>query len=128
MALGCAVGCGGGDDDKLVRELSDAEANDLCEFVNDNMGEATTCTIDGEEFPYEPMEINCANANVDDVPAGCDVTVGEYKDCVEDIESDVCAEELPPSCSTLFSEACMGEDARIAPIAARWPHLFQSRI
>ncbi len=130
MALGCAVGCGGGGDDKLLRELSESEAVELCEELNaitDN--ETVQCEFMGNTVPFTPEDLDCnAFEGENDTPATCDATTGDIKDCFSALNDDPCALDTPPECDFLDSPECSTGDARIAPIAARWPHLVQSRI
>jgi hypothetical protein len=119
MILGFAVGCGG-DDDKLARELSVDELKDKCEESNANApDEPVTCEFMGMDIEIQPEDFqsDCDEITENDIPATCDVTVGQVDDCQAAIEDDRCATiegDIPPACAPLFTEECQGdgEDAR----------------
>lgn len=132
MALGFAVGCGGGDDDTLLRDVTLDEAKDLCEFANDQIPEEQTCgdgTMVGGEAPEDCDAITQADLDADELPATCDVTVGEYKDCIEALGDDPCADSLPAACAGFFSEDCFEiDEGRVRSLNTLRAFANQSRI
>lgn len=120
MALGCAVGCGGGGDDTLLRDVEGAEAEDLCNYFNDQLPSAPVeCTVQGQMVTIDPaeVEIDCSTAatEMNDVPETCDATVGDYEDCADAFGDDLCSVaegDLPAACAFLESADCAGEESR----------------
>lgn len=117
-ALGFAVGCGGGGGgNKKLSELSDAEAKSLCEYANDHLYPATTCTVDGMEIMIDAQDpIDCSTASANDIPDTCTATEDDYEGCIDAIQADPCVllgDTPPAACAPLFSESCQSPQARV---------------
>ncbi len=114
VALGFAVGCGGGDDDVLLREATVEDAKDLCEFANDHIPEETDCGGGVTAGGGEPEDCDAISGE-NDTPATCDATIGDAKDCIEALEADPCSDSFPAACAPIFSADCLGgmEDVRV---------------
>lgn len=117
LGFAVAIGCGGGDGgDKKLSEFSDAEAKELCEYVNDNLIPAATCQYMGQEVMLEAMTpLDCSTAVAGDTPSSCTATEGDFKDCWETLNADPCLlleEAPPPECAEIFSAACQSDSAR----------------
>ena len=83
-------------------------------------------TEDPDEEEEEPVEVRCADATADEIPESCDVTIGEFEVCLEDIADQSRDLFTSASCS-MPGEPPDAEDelpASCAALEARCPGLF----
>lgn len=118
LAVGFAVGCGGGGGgNKKLSDLSDSEAKSLCEYQNDHLYPATTCTVDGMQFMLEAQDpVDCSTASANDIPDTCAATEDDFENCIDAIEADPCVllgDTAPAACAPILAESCTGPQARV---------------
>jgi hypothetical protein len=103
--------CGGGPSDstKLV-DLTASEAKELCE---ETIG-SRTINCSGTEITIETTQEDCNMAGSgNDVPANCQATVGDFRDCQDAFDAatdaQLCDPEgfTPPACAAIA--ACSGD-------------------
>lgn len=108
LALG-ACGGGGPSDSTKLADLSNSEAQELCE---ESIG-SRTITCSGTSITIETTQEDCneAGAGQDPIPAGCQATVGDFRACQDatDAATDaqLCEGFQPPACAAIA--ACFPE-------------------
>lgn len=109
-----AIGCGGGggsgiSGSKRLSDLTDAEAQDLCQYAEDAFGPMRTVTCNDQTFEIGGEDNDCETATAGEIPETCTATVGQFEDCMDAIAADPCVltqETPPPVCAFLADANC----------------------
>lgn len=124
LAFACGGGGGGGggsgvDQNKLIVDVSSAEATDMCEFIVSNAPafHDVTCSDGtmGTAGFETPADEDAAVADCVDTFTGaatqvpnCTATVGEVEDCFVALftqtDAELCTGDDPPECAALFND------------------------
>ena len=110
LFLAACGGGGGVSDSAVLGELSDEDAQSLCEEV---AGERTV-DCDGTEVTFGIDPAECVDA--EPPPATCEATAGDLRDCYGAMDAlsdeEICnLTELPSECDFLSTAECGGGGA-----------------
>lgn len=105
LAAVSLVGCGGGgpSDSERLSDLSQSEAQELCEELADDYPERTV-TCEGFTLTIGFNKADCAADSAEPTPATCTLTVGDARDCADALfglsDMQICTSDtLPPACA-----------------------------
>ena len=102
------VGCGGDDgvsDSKRLSDLTQAEAQSVCEDLADDFPERSVNCM-GTTITIGFNKSECAADSTEPTPATCTATVGDARDCADAFygltDDQICTTEtLPAACAPL---------------------------
>lgn len=122
MAFACGGGGSGGsgvDDDVALLDITADEAGDVCDYIINlagpereiDCGDGTTVTVGNTPQEAEEDIADCT-ADIQQVPSGCEATVGDLEACFEAFadasDEELCSDDapLPPECAPVAP--CLG--------------------
>ncbi len=101
----------GPDDSVALSDLEGADESDLCAELGAIAPVALTCGPADLLFAPDPFDAALCEADLAGVPAACDVTVGELRDCADDIAAATCTSDFADDpCRSLYMPACQPLD------------------